>query len=354
MKAKSKLFRAKNYMLRPFASGLVILRSIITFAVFSFFSCSGSYSLDANQSPEKVEELSVLNWNVQTFFDSVNDGCEYDEFISCKSWGAEAYSDRLTKLASSIKKIDADLIIMEEIENEGVIYDIANFLAGEWNQKKIYRYACFAKDEKSSIGCGVLSRYPLENLTLHALDVKNCGDMPKMRPLMQLSVCKNGKKLVLLVNHWKSMSGGEEETDLWRLWQESVLCNRIMELCENHLPVLVSGDFNRDINGFKNTGKKNEIILRERATEDCESGVTVKSPWFDAGQNPVEPGSYYFRDEWSRIDNFFTAGPAEIIDFHPMTDGPWCNQETFVPEKFQIWNSSGYSDHLPIFCRVRF
>ena len=283
------------------------------------FGCDGSFSMESGK--EKMEEISVANWNVQTFFDSTNDGCEYDEFISNKKWGKASYAERLSRLASSIKTIDADVLVMEEIENEAVLHDISNFLAGEWNQKKIYRYACFAKDEGSSIGCGVLSRYPLENLTLHSIDVRTEISMPKMRPLMQLTVCKGEKKLVLFVNHWKSIA---------------------------------CGDFNRDINDFKKCGGQEKILLREKADGECENGVCVHSPWFDSGRNLVEPGSYFFRDEWSRIDNFFAAGSIEIVDFYPVTSGPWCDSETHVPEKYQVWSGNGYSDHLPIFCVVRF
>ena len=316
------------------------------------FGCDGSFSMESGK--EKMEEISVANWNVQTFFDSTNDGCEYDEFISNKKWGKASYAERLSRLASSIKAIDADVLVMEEIENEAVLHDISNFLAGEWNQKKIYRYACFAKDEGSSIGCGVLSRYPLENLTLHSIDVRTEISMPKMRPLMQLTVCKGEKKLVLFVNHWKSMSGGEDETELWRMWQESVLCKRIMLAEKSNAAILACGDFNRDINDFKKCGGQEKILLREKADGECENGVCVHSPWFDSGRNLVEPGSYFFRDEWSRIDNFFAAGSIEIVDFYPVTSGPWCDSETHVPEKYQVWSGNGYSDHLPIFCVVRF
>lgn len=317
-----------------------------------FSACNGGFGL--NTGIASAEELFVVNWNVQTFFDSTKDGCEYEEFLSSKTWGLEAYTERLKKLASAIKMLDADVLVMEEIENENVLHDISNFLAGEWNQKKIYRYACFAKEKDGAIGCGVLSRYPLENLSVHALDIRVSDQMPKMRPLMQLTVKKGEKNLTLFVNHWKSMSGGEAETDFWRLWQESVLSKKILSQLDKGDAILVCGDFNRDIQTFKKSRRDDLILLRNQAEFDCDEGVEVLSPWFDEKMDLINPGSYFFENQWSRIDNFFACGLAEIVDFYPATNGPWCNEINSIPDKYQIWNGQGYSDHLPICCRVCF
>ncbi|MBQ2551928.1 MAG: endonuclease/exonuclease/phosphatase family protein [Treponema sp.] len=330
-----------------------LIKTLTAIFLLGTISCSGSFSLEPEPGKSQKEELSIVNWNVQTFFDSITDGCEYEEFISSKKWGAKPYAERLSRLASAIKSIDADVLVMEEIENENVVHDISNFLAGEWNMKKIYRYACFAKDDGGSIGCAVMSRYPLENMSVHSTEVRNGKTMPKMRPVIQVTVCKGNKKLCLLINHWKSMSGGEQETEQWRLLQETVLAGRMESIANGGLAVLACGDFNRDIMKFKEGEKSGCVLLRNKAHEDCISGAEVISPWFD-GKNLVEPGSYFYSDEWSHIDNFFAYGDIEITDFHPVTDGPWCDCETHVPEKYQIWKGTGYSDHLPIFCRVRF
>ena len=50
----------------------------------------------------------------------------------------------------------------------------------------------------------------------------------------------------------------------------------------------------------------------------------------------------------------FLAGKAEFIEFHVAVEGPWRDSKIFVPNRYQIWNGEGYSDHLPIVCVVRF
>lgn len=343
----------------------LVLMQVILLA-FCFGGCSLGDAEGESSSSERRrgtgkelgsrQKLRVANWNVQTFFDSTTSGLEYDEFKKDGSWGQEAYTVRLERLCQVIKALDADVFVMEEIENEGVMMDISNFLAGEWDKKKVYAYGCFAKDFGAAIGCGVLSRWPISGLTVHGVDFrKQKSDMPRMRPLMQLSVCKGSRMLTLMVNHWKSMSGGENATEKWRNVQESVLSRKVGEELALGKAVLCCGDFNRDIGKFKKGADSGTILLRELAFgKQNDFGVEVLSPWYDFSQSLVEPGSYYFNGEWSRIDQFFYAGDAEVEYFEAAASEPWSEGESKIPKKYKIWNGSGFSDHLPIVCDVSF
>lgn len=297
--------------------------------------------------------LKVTNWNVETFFDASNDGSEYREFVESKTWGEDAYVERIKRLCSVIKALDSDVFVMEEIENEEVLYDISNFLAGEWSSRKVYSYSCFAKDDGSSIGCGVLSRFPLVEMKVHGLDVRTCDvAQPSMRPIIEVKVEKGGKEICLLVNHWKSMSGGMEATEYWRNRQEGLLSGIVADCVERNEAVIACGDFNRDIQNFC-PGKNGGVLLRSYSGGVLRSdGVEVKSPWFYSDGSLVEPGSYFFGNGWNRIDNFFAAGSADIISFQPETQGPWCAEDSCVPLGYKLWSGEGYSDHLPVTCVV--
>lgn len=298
-------------------------------------------------------KIYVVNWNVQTFFDGENDGSEYSEFVQSKSWGREMYVQRLKRLCECIKKIDADVFVMEELENENVLCDIYNFLCGEWNCKKLYSYGAFGKNEGSSIGIGVLSRLPLGNLKVHGLEVLSEESHPRLRPVVEFEVSCNGKILTVFANHWKSKSGGEEVTEKWRNWEEAVLSFCVDDAVEKGKAVVCTGDFNRDINDFS-FSDGNKVCLRKRKSGCFKDGVSVESGWFLKNGSLVEPGSYYFQESWERIDNFFCAGSAKIFSCGPETEGNWCNADSFIPERFELWNGDGYSDHLPIGCIVEF
>ena len=93
---------------------------------------------------------------------------------------------------------------LEEIENEGIINDIANQFAGNsWDSSKNWTYSCFAKEKNSSIGCAVLSKYPLFGIKTHSLDIRTQKDsQPSMRPIMEVNLDVGGRNVILFVNHF--------------------------------------------------------------------------------------------------------------------------------------------------------
>ncbi|QSI01519.1 endonuclease/exonuclease/phosphatase family protein [Treponema ruminis] len=335
-----------NFMmpfLRPGRACLAML------ALVCLLSCSSSFSDSAKDSDRK--SLRIMNWNLQTFFDSTFDGNEYTDFKSKKSgWSQEKYEERLDRLASVIKELDADLVIMEEIEKEAQIQDIANRLSGTFDFSKAYTHAVFSGSPDSSIGCALLSRYPLEEISVHAMDIRDGQKQPAMRPIFQCRVKTKDKNLVLFVNHWKSKSGGAEESEIWRKRQESLLADLIFRAEKQGNAVLAAGDFNKDISEFDyHQGKsgRTNILLHGR------KHVEVYSPWILENGTYRIPGSYWYKEKWERIDHFFAAGNAEITDFAAENSGDWADSDGH-PFRYQIWNGRGYSDHLPITCTVSF
>ena len=168
---------------------------ILVCLCFSGCFCAGASS----------RSVSVVTWNVQTFFDANTSGSEYSDFIRSKQWGVQAYEARLKRLCEVMRQLDADIYVFEEIENKDILIDISNELSGfSWNQRKNWNYALFAKNESGAIGCAVLSRFPLSEPTVHNLDVRTEREkQPELRPVIRLKVLVNDTQLVLFVNHWK-------------------------------------------------------------------------------------------------------------------------------------------------------
>lgn len=291
-----------------------------------------------------------MNWNLQTFFDANFDGNEYAEYRSPKSgWSRQRYETRLDKLASVIKQTDADIVIMEELEKEEQIQDIANRLSGSFDLKKLYSHAVFATNEGASIGCAVLSRLPIDEVTVHAMDIREECRQPSMRPIISLRVLSKERELTIFVNHWKSKSGGAEESEIWRKRQEKLLADLILQAKKDGA-VLAVGDFNKEISEFDiniSSGDEKNVILH--GAEE----VKVYSPWIGNSGEIQKTGSYWYKNHWERIDHFFACGAIELTDFRTETEGEWADSEGH-PLRYQIWSGRGYSDHLPITCTVRF
>ncbi len=365
---------------------------ILALAICAFFltlCCGTIFGSCAVSREGKRASLKIVNWNAQTFFDANNDGIEYSNFQKSKKWGEAAYKARLKKLCDAIKALDGDVVILEEIENEGILYDISNALAGEnWNPKKVYRYGCFSKKKNSSIGCAVISRYELCGFKIHSLDVRaENSRAPSMRPLMEVDLLarknkfsdeKDSRVLKIFVNHWKSKSGGEEESKIWRRWQEGLLAQKISNAqVGNASPAIIcAGDFNQDISEFSffaaDENAVSEMSAPSEKADVCESHfetkhfyhapnialakfgsqekISVYSPWLEF---PGKEGSYFFRDEWERIDHFFVCGQIALKEFSPQISGAWAYDDG-RPKPFKIYSLNGYSDHLPIVCTVEF
>ncbi len=315
----------------------------------------------SGKSAEEVsseKNISLVCWNVQTFFDAVVTGNEYKEFKNAEQWNKAKYTKRLDKLCDVMKTLNPDIFVMEEIENEAVVQDIANHLAGNsWERKKNWQHVCFAKDCDSAIGCAVFSRYEMSSLRTHSLDIRTQQEgQPSMRPVMQVTVMVGNRELELFVNHWKSKSGGEEETEIWRDWQELVLADSVAAVASAEassveasaaVPVLMCGDFNRSAEDFilqKSEGIEN-LALR-----GSQNLVNVYTPWLRSdGSFATETGSYFYDGEWERIDNIMIFGNISMQSFTTVTEAPLADEDG-LPLPYKLYSGEGCSDHLPLKC----
>ena len=303
-----------------------------------------SYVKDGKRS------VTLASWNTQTFFDAVPDGTEYSDFQKPEKWTSAMYEKRLDRLCEVMVLLSSDIIVLEEIENKAVMQDIVNRLAsGSWDTKKNWQYTCFAKETGSAIGCAVFSRYKISEMLVHTMDIRiHETAQPSERPIIQVTIKVEDSDLVIFVNHWKSKSGGEEETEIWRDWQESLLAEKLFDAkgC-----VVACGDFNRSAEDFiihKNTAKKTNLILRR----SDGSVVEVYSPWLSmSGDYDSEKGSYFYKDSWERIDNIFAVQNVVLSRFSELNIAPVADEEG-KPVSYKMYSEAGYSDHLPVKCVV--
>lgn len=320
------------------------------FKLIPAFCCTGLLS---------AKEISIINWNLQTFFDANKDGCEYKEFQKSEKWNKDAYQKRLDRLCTFMNQSNADVYIFEEIENAGIIYDISNRLAGNtWSSRKCWPYGTFYKNKGDSIGCAVISRMKIKEVHVHNIDIRTEKTrQPPLRAIMEIKFEEeknSSAPLTLFVNHWKSKAGGDPQSEIWRLWQETVLSRLFTE--QRGSPALAGGDFNKDIKEFvvdssetKTADSKPNIYLQDFLSS---RKTAVFSPWFSENNSLIFPGSYYFRETWERIDHFFLSPEISMIDFTPMTDGAWSSQENLIPVRYKIHTGTGFSDHLPVRCTI--
>ncbi|MBF0985340.1 MAG: endonuclease/exonuclease/phosphatase family protein, partial [Campylobacter sp.] len=112
--------------------------------LFAMFFCGAS-----------AAELKIASFNVQNLFDGVNDGTEYADFeIGRGSWSEQKYERKLQAVVDKISALNADILGLQEIENEAVLKALA--------QKVGYKFYAFSRAQTAPAGVAVMSRIPIK------------------------------------------------------------------------------------------------------------------------------------------------------------------------------------------------
>jgi len=189
-----------------------------------------------------AQNLKIASYNVENFFDLKYDKTEYTEFIpnSSSLWDQRTFNIKLNNIIKVIEDINADIIALQEIENESLMKLL---------KQKIpkYSYYSFIKYPNSAVGLGVLSKIEIKNQT--SIDVKFQNAI--YRPILETTFIKKNIEFKIFNNHWPSKKASEK----YRVKYAKILQDRLKKLPQDYDYILV-GDFNCDYNEFE-TFKKN-------------------------------------------------------------------------------------------------
>lgn len=330
-------------------------------------------------APARPGSVVVMSYNLQTLFDPVDQGGEYEEFrVSTGAWSEALYKTRLAALASSVLAASLpggtgkgpDVLVVQEAENARVLRDLAEAAGG-------YPYIASSPDEDASLGCGVLSRYPITAVRAHRVRKPDGAPSSVPRYLLEVGLDIGGRSLVVIAVHLKSKLGGAEETEAERRAAAgfaSILVGSRLA-ADPSLAVIVAGDFNENPDEFERVGRAYPtalmapdagpgpwlLIAGDRGA--CNAGgdsalvapaPVLYCPWEEGGGY-----SYRFQGERERIDQMLLS-PGLVSD----GGCPFAFQSFGAePPEFAIdaegnplgWNArsgSGYSDHLPVRIRL--
>ncbi|MBQ8819421.1 endonuclease/exonuclease/phosphatase family protein [Campylobacter sp.] len=132
-------------------------------------------------------ELKIATYNVENLFDDKISGSEYSDFKSNR-WNSAKYQQKLRKISRVLRELNADVVALNEIENENVIKELAN-LSG-------YKFYKFATLKGSPVGLGLLSRYRISDSEIYVVpDVKT-------RPILMSRVEFEGHSIEFFIAHF--------------------------------------------------------------------------------------------------------------------------------------------------------
>lgn len=188
--------------------------------------------------------LRIASYNVENLFDVFDDPYTKDESTRVKP------RKELEQVAAIIRKLDADVVVLSEVENEGAVKAFADELLKDLGYRHV---AAGSSNDERGIRLAILSRLPIVSMTSHRfLDLKLEGEPTTWRFARDLTRFRlqatASRTLDLYVVHLKSKhdSAGDPQSGKWRL-AEATKAKQIIDeqLKENPDQWLaMAGDFN--------------------------------------------------------------------------------------------------------------
>lgn len=139
-------------------------------------------------------DLKIATYNVENLFDGVENGSEYKDFKALK-WGEERYQKKLNNIAKVLKRLNADIIALQEIENQSVLKALAKASG--------YEYFKFSGTQNAPVGLGLLSKIAFTKSD--EIVIKN----HKTRNILRLDFKLKDSEFSLFVLHFPAYNNGK-------------------------------------------------------------------------------------------------------------------------------------------------
>lgn len=325
--------------------------------------CVASVTIACGQNPRlhKAKDASIVFYNVENLFDTIDDPTIQDEdFLptSKLKWNTLRYKTHLDHTVQAITMgltKNPMLIGLVEIENETVLKDlIKTGVLANTN----YGIAHKNSPDQRGIDCALLydkTRFQVLEMKTLAVTIDSIPDFKTRDILYVKGKMKGGKILHIMVNHWPSRRGGEAESEIRRIQAATVARKQVDEIlaADPNANILLMGDFNDHPDN-----KSMLDVLKAKPLTD--TGADLFNLLAD--DQASGKGTHSFKGEWGVLDQFIVSsallkgtnkiilktGDAKIVNDDKLLfkgkDGTSKPSSTYGGTNY----FGGYSDHLPI------
>jgi len=189
------------------------------------------------------KSIKIASYNVENLFDMRSSGLEYRDYIPNRhNWTESMLNTKLYNLAKVICDIDADVIGLQEIENEHALKSLQRVLGRVGCS---YSYHAITDTKKTTVHNALLSRIPIKKRK-DIVIYRNS----RHRSILEVDI-KADPPMRVFVNHWKSKQGPESK----RIPYAKALAKRLNSLPKG-LEYILLGDFNSNYDEFQTISKK--------------------------------------------------------------------------------------------------
>ncbi len=278
-------------------------------------------------------------WNVENLFDTADHPDKADDEFTPESflrWTPRAYRYKLEQLGRIIRRENAVILGLAEVENREVLEDLVKYLPRSNAWDIIHREGA----DRRGIDTALLYRKDILdsiNAVFYQPSLPS-GNETREFLMCELSFRKGGEPLILAVVHFPSRRGGRARTHTDRL-----ACSRQLMRVLNR----------------KYSGKKTLIMGDLNAGPD-EEQVRILTRVYENLIPTGDNWTYAYRGECEQLDYLlvssecFSGNPVIIPGSGTVIRPPQMQDAFGFPEAF-IQNRriiGGVSDHFPIKCGV--
>lgn len=299
--------------------------------------------------------LKIATYNVENLFDFKNNGTEYKEYRPNKhNWTRKTSNKKLLNIAEVICDVNADIIGLQEIENENILKLLNKGLK---NIGCIYKYHAITHKKKSGIQVAILSKIPI----MRSKEIIVSRQL-KYRNILETKFIVDNKPFYIFNNHWTSKRSDESK----RIKSARTLVNRLKTLAKGS-EYIILGDFNNDyaeyfvksptaINHVLKTINKEERFFRIFSLK--EEGLSHYNLWLELAN--YKRWSHNFYGNKQALDAIVL--PSTLFDGKRLE---YVNNSFSVFKKSYLFHKKGYifrweikkgehkgrgySDHLPVY-----
>lgn len=312
------------------------------------------------------QEFRIMEYNVENLFDCRHDSLKSDrEFLpdSPRGWGFSRYNDKLKNIAKVIMAAGGshvpDLVGLCEVENEHCVKGLVRYSP---LREAGYKYVITDSPDERGIDVALLYQpHTFRHLATQVISIpyREIKRRPTRDILHVMGRIVSGDTLDVFVCHMPSRSGGEKETEPYRLFTASCLrktADSVMAV-RRYPHVIIMGDFN----DYPSDRALTEVMGAARPQE------TVAPRTFYNLMDGKPGGTYRYRGEWGTLDQMIVNGyllggnprvrtryeDAQILRFPFLLeeDERYGGDTPFRTYKGMRYHG-GYSDHLPVLLKL--
>jgi predicted extracellular nuclease len=306
-------------------------------------------------------------WNLENLFDSENaprtDKLRRVLKKELEGWSDEILEKKIKQLVKMLRTINGlngpDILGVCEVENEDVLKKFRDSL-----QQTLDRgYKIVHADTQDERGIDVAFLYDKDkfavdsqNVFFHVI-IKRYATRDIVQANFRSKI--SNTEFVLVGNHWPSRSGGQLESEPYRMMAGETLAyfnQRIQDVHSQAIPILVMGDFNDEPFNRSITEYAKSTVSADRVLKARSVPWLYNYMWEAIGSRA---GTFYYSDAFNVLDQFMVSKGMLIDNARLKVQHGSIRIEVYpemskngIPRKFgrpaEGLDQNGYSDHFPI------